>query len=505
MPLLTRKKVLTIDRNRITTLPTTLGSTANAQNIVLDAVGKLDTERIPRNFANPSLTAVKDLTGQKAVEFTFGIEMKGSNNGTDEPQWGKILDGCGFIGEAISKLSIGAITSGVVSGSTSTTFRHGELITGGTSGATARVVMDTHNGSAEIYYDTSSLLVSTFASGEVLTGQDSDAVATTSSVATNEGFAWWPISVVEKQILFDATGLEDNVAIGDLIEGLTSGARGICTRAIASSTNTIVFYTPVRGTFQGTETMQRISPNADVDIGDLAASTGESFSKFSPMGVRLYTDGKSITGNGCRGNLALSLEVNRPVRMDFTFRGTLQDTTDRVLLTGIDYENNDPPLWESSSIGYAQNETASESDIADEISPCLKTLSVDMGNQNADRKCAGAANGLLEVATSAREGTGSLTPEDTLEADIGWLTRIEDNETLRLRLTVGDVGTGGNAFTISMPGIQFVDHGEGDDEGIVTQDMSFRLTGGNLFDLVANNTLNAIGGDNEIIIIYHTS
>lgn len=503
MPLLTRKKVLTIDRNKITVLPTTLDNTASAKNIVLDAVASLDVERIDRNFATPSLSSIKDLTGQKAAEFTFGIEMKGSNDGSAEPEWSKILDGCGFKGEAISAIPIGAITSGVVSGSTSTTFRHGELITGGTSGATARVVMDTHNGSSEILYDTSSLLVSTFSSGEVLTGQDSDAVATTSAVAANEGFAWWPISVVEKQILFDATGLTTTLAVGDLIGGTTSGARGVITEAAAISINTIVTYTPVRGTFQGGETMERINNTPVADIGDLNASTAESFAQFAPMGIKLFTDGKAITGNGCRGNVVFNMEVNRPVRMDFTFRGQLEDTDDAVLLTGIDYENNDPPLWESSSIGYAQNETAAEADLADEFEPCLQTVTLDIGNQNSDRKCAGATNGLLEVATSARDATGSMTVEDTLESDIGWLTRIQDNETIRLRMSVGS--TIGNRFTISAPGIQFTGHGEGDTDGIVTQDMSFRLTGGNLFDIIANNTLNAIGGDNEIVIVYHTA
>ena len=250
--------------------------------------------------------------------------------------------------------------------------------------------------------------------------------------------------------------------------------------------------------------MQRISPNADADIGDLnGANTGESFDAMPPLALRLYTDGKSITGRQCRGNVSFNLEVNRPARMDFTFRGTLDSVTDAPLLTGIGYENTDPPLWETSSIGYADNETAGDQAQSAEISPCLKTLTVDMGNQLVDRKCAGAADGLVEVYISARDGSGSMNVEDALEADIGWLTRIQDNQCVRLRCSVG--ATDGNRFTFSMPGIQFTQHSEGDTDGIVTQDMTFRLTGGNLFDLAANTNLTSIGGDNELVLVYHTS
>jgi hypothetical protein len=494
MPLLTRKKVLTIDRNRITVLPTTLDNAGQAKNIIIDASASVDVERIDRNFALSTLSAVKDLAGQKAAEFTFGIEMKGSNNGTSEPEWSRILDGCGFRGEAIRKCTITTGTG---------TFRHGELLTFAAGTDTATCVMDTHAdaGAQSLYFF--DLLTTPITASGAVTGQDSGATATVTTVDSAAGYAWWPISSVVKQILFDGTGLTTALAVGDLIGGTTSGARGIVTEAASISIDTIVKYSPVRGTFTATETMELISGTAVADIGDMAASTGESFDQFPAMGIKLFTDGKAITGNGCRGNVSFNFEVNRPVRMDFTFRGQLENTTDTPLLTGIDYENTDPPLWETSSIGFARNETAAEAQLADEVEPCMTTLSVDMGNQSADRKCAGATDGLLEVLTSQRDGSGSMTVEDTLESDLGWLTRVQDNESVRLRLTVG--GTAGNRFTFAMPGVQFTGASEGDSDGIVTQDMAFRLTGGNLHDLTGNTRLSATGGDNELVIIYHTS
>lgn len=499
MPLLTRKKVLTAEPHRVAALPAGIGNGTAAENIPLDAVATIDAERIDRNFATASLTAIKDLAGQKAVDFTFGLEMRGSNNGTSEAEWAKVLQSCGFQSEAIESMDIGAISAGTAG---STTFRHLEKITGSVTGTTATVVMDTHNGASEIYFFNET--GAGFNGTEDITGSDSDASATTSSSPSSEGYAYWPASQVEKVILFDATGLTDAVAAGDLIAGVTSGARGIVTEAVSPSTNTVVEYRPVRGTFVAGETMQRISPNADADIGSLNASnTGESFDAMPPLALRLYTDGKSITGRQCRGNVSFNLEVNRPVRMDFTFRGTLDSVADAPLLTGIDYENTDPPLWETSSIGYADNETAADQAESAELDPCLKTLAIDMGNQLVDRKCAGAEDGLVEVYISARDGSGTMNVEDALEADIGWLTRIQDNQCVRLRCSVG--ATDGNRFTFSMPGIQFTQHSEGDTDGIVTQDMTFRLTGGNLFDLATPTDLTSIGGDNELVLVYHTS
>ena len=493
MPLLTRKKVLTIDRNATTALPSTLDTVAYAENITIDASATADVERIDRNFALGTLSAIKDLAGQKAVEFAFGVEMKGSNTPAAEPEWSKLLEGCGFRAEAIVKATFGSGAG---------TLRHGELVTF-SAGGTATVVSDTHDGSTTMYLYAFS---GTAAAGaQTFLGEDSGATGTLSTGTTGAGWAWWPVSSVTKSILFNASGLTTSLAVGDLIEGVSSGARGIVTTAATAVASAIaISYSPVRGSFLFNEVMSVISGTPDLDIGTLHLTDAEEqFVLSPPLAMKLFTDGKAMTGNGCRGNVSFNFEVNRPVRMDFTFRGQLASTADTPLLTGIDYANVDPPLWETSAIGFARNETAAEDAIEDEIEPCMTAMSVDIGNQSADRKCAGATDGLLEVLTSARDGSGSMTVEDTLESDIGWITRIQDNETVRLRVTVG--GTAGNKFTFSMPGIQFTGHSEGDTDGIVTQDMAFRLTGGNLHDLTSNVRLSATGGDNELVIIYHTS
>ena len=92
----------------------------------------------------------------------------------------------------------------------------------------------------------------------------------------------------------------------------------------------------------------------------------------------------------------------------------------------------------------------------------------------------------------------------TLEADIPWLDYAKAGTTARLRVPLGS--TDGNHFTFFMPGVQMDSPSYGDRDGIATHDIPFRLTGGFPHNLGGAGTLlDVFGGDNELVILYHTS
>ena len=127
-----------------------------------------------------------------------------------------------------------------------------------------------------------------------------------------------------------------------------------------------------------------------------------------------------------------------------------------------------------------------------------------MGVQLADRRCVNATTGLVEVLGASRDASGSMDPEVTLEADIPWLARVQDGVTARLRVPVGS--TDGNRFTLFAEGLQMQSPSGSDRDGIATYDMGFALTGGYHHNLTGAGTLlDAYGGDNELVIVYHTS
>jgi hypothetical protein len=498
MPLLSkRRQVVAVEEIVGGTLASGLTSAANAGFVLTDASATLDIEAVERNILRESLTPVKSSPGQQAAGLTLTTEIAGTSAGTfaaGYPLWGRLLEGCGMRVASVRRIAIGAIAGGP--------FQHGELLDASTAGSGAgRVVIDTHNGATEIYYE---VLGTTIGSGETLTGQSSGATATTSSTTTNEGYAFMPVSNVVKQLTAALTS--GTVYKGSLIEGATSGSRAVVAEDLTAA-GALKFY-PVRGgAFTGTETLTIIyEPTAGSAAGfAVNAAPAEQFIEFPSLSMRFIEDGQAITVAGARGSVSFNFEVNRPVTASFTFRGSLNSTDDQALISGVSADAPaSPPIWQGSAIGYSGNETSGLADLADELEPCLTALSLDLGVTLSDRRCAAASTGLEEVLGTARAGTGSMDPEVTLEADIPWLSYLKNGTTTRLRVPVGS--SDGNRFTFFMPGVQFTGQSYGDRDGIATYDLPFNLTGGYHHNVAGSGTqLDVYGGDNELVLIYFTS
>lgn len=138
-----------------------------------------------RGLLQASLSQHAELVGVEAGTIQTAVEVKGSGSlASDQPpDFDVFVRICGFARRLLRKISIGAVASGP--------FQHGETVTGGSSGATGRVVGRTANGTALLEFV---WLSGTFQSGEVLTGGTSGASATSSSVSSDGGFVYEPIS-----------------------------------------------------------------------------------------------------------------------------------------------------------------------------------------------------------------------------------------------------------------------------------------------------------------------
>ncbi len=140
-----------------------------------------DVKMFQRNPARATLGDLGPIPGQRPGKYTFGLEIRGSGTAITAPDWGKLMKGCGAKESTVKSITIGAVTNGP--------FQHGETVTGGTSTATGRVILNTANGTTIIYVV---VLTGTFQSAEVITGNKSGATATTSSTATSVGIAYEP-------------------------------------------------------------------------------------------------------------------------------------------------------------------------------------------------------------------------------------------------------------------------------------------------------------------------
>lgn len=182
---------------------------ADAKLLVYDQKISFDPQLFVRNPLRSSMSKVGKITGKRPGGIDFRYTLHGSGSITVEPEWSKYIKGCGSGVSELYAITIGAVASGP--------FQHGEVITGGTSSATGRVIKNTANGTTTFYFVS---LTGTFESGEVITGGTSGATATTGSVPSQAGFAVEPLSASVPSLTVG--GYEDG------IRKLLKGSRGSC-------------------------------------------------------------------------------------------------------------------------------------------------------------------------------------------------------------------------------------------------------------------------------------
>jgi len=493
MPLTVKRKQLVIaEEVTAGSLAAGIGSGANATLLIEDPKIGPNVDMIVRNFVYDSLTKTADAAGLVTGRVSFKTEMRGTRivDSTALPAWDLILRSCGMRrGPLNDELTIGAITGGP--------FRHGELVTQAVSSATARVMHDTFTGATSILLEP---VTGTLNATGLLTGGSTGATATPSVRTAARAYSWYPWKEVVKQItIASATG---GWGVGVAFKGNTSNARGVVWKAVVA-TDTTIFYKPIRGTFTNGETLSRLDLVAGTEV--VGGSSGEAFFIWPTASLRLYEDGTATTIRGFRGNWEFEALANRPVMMTFTGVGIMDKATgveDATMLTGILYQFGLPPIFEDSAMGFA-DETVNGT--TGEIEPELGKITFNLGNDPQLRIHAGVAGGAVEAFTgTTRAGSGTFDPEATLTVDtpVNYRKKFVNGTISRLRATVGSVDA--NRFKFTMPGIQFSGGDRGERNGIMTDEMPFICTGGELGNLLgASNTLTSIGGENEIVLTYY--
>lgn len=167
-------------------------------------------DMFPRTPSTKGLGKLGQIAGKRAFGFTFGVLLGGSGTPTTEPEWVKLVKACRHKVNTYYSINIGAISDGP--------FVHGEIITGGSSFATARVMINTADSAAAILFVYTAS--GTFDNGELLTGGTSGASATTSSTGTATGKAIEPVSDEDDMVTLTMANYEDGK------RKILKGARG---------------------------------------------------------------------------------------------------------------------------------------------------------------------------------------------------------------------------------------------------------------------------------------
>ena len=134
-----------------------------------------------QNPKGSGMGKLKTLLGKKSGTLSFMALLQGSGIATKAPEYSKFLSACGLVEKKLSKITIGAVTT--------PPFLHGETVTGGTSGGKAMVIKNTADGITTLYFV---VISGTLQNSEVLTGGTSGATATTGSAPAVAGVVWLP-------------------------------------------------------------------------------------------------------------------------------------------------------------------------------------------------------------------------------------------------------------------------------------------------------------------------
>ena len=432
---------------------------ANVTDVVNSTYGKFraidptiefEPQKIERSIAQGTLTPSLGISGQKLATMRFGLEITG--NGTayanGVAQFDLPLRACGFRREVLSKCLIGAIT-------VADKFIHGEqvIVSGTPATIIGVVVKNTYDGEPALYLARQNGLGTTVSitSGTILEGLSSGAKATLSADSTQQAaFGYWPVSYSLSKL--DVQTCTSALAVGDIIQGATSGAVAVVDVAqTASPASPVSLYVRmIGGTFGDAETVARVSPTAGA-IGLTDASNAESQFTNPTIAGAVTKDGVYEAASNMRGNVTIRLPVGDLPVMQFELKGAYLGHEDGSNITGISYPQLVPAPVLAAAFKIGANNAA---DTGDFVSPCVATIEIQTGNELTQRQCMNSDAGVYAYEITARSATCTLDPELQPEAFFPVMSKFLDNETVCMEVRVQPVleaDRDGRTFIIQIP------------------------------------------------------
>lgn len=528
------------------TLNTGVYSANQAQHLIRDASMEVEVATYERQFLRGTFTPLEGLPGRKTIRTRFSLELAPPSSGTTPP-YDTFLRACGMASKALFKVT----TSGALT-ITGGPLRHGELASqpaaGTTVGISGRVALDTYNGATELWlYDVtvtnlgysgsdpsvgetltggtsgatgvitavtggSNVLTvvltggAIFASGEALTasitgsigtastgsihatdditGATTSAAVTSASLAVtgNAGRSWFPLTFTNIT-LNHASGTTPSA--GDIITGGTSGAIGIV-ESSRDADNKITIRVYNAKNYSNGETLTAAT------AGALGAASNVAQADIPTISIAGYADGRRLAASGCRGTFSVAATIGESVFLNFDFTGSYADDDDIANLSGVTYPLRVPSVFLSvgALLGTEQNPT-----VAPTYAPRFRTVTLNLGHQIEYREDANSSSGVLEAMLVGRRGSGSIDPEQDLEASYPALTNFLAGNAGNLRFNVGSAAP--SKFIVSVAGMSTSSMTQGDRNGIATNEVNFNLTGGHY-----ENASDTPGENNDLVIVY---
>lgn len=468
---------------------TTTGTYQQQTGNMLPIAPTLEFEpgRYERTAHRASLTNQQDLVGIRIGRAKFGLELSASDGPN---QWQDSMRCCGYADEPLGRFTIGAIAGGP--------FRHGELITQGSSGAFGTCVSDTWDGQTSLWVAQEFQLgFDTFDSTGVLVGAATGATATPSAFTDPGGRGWWPYSPRISIIQFDALGLLTGVTQNDQLRGATSGAVANVFKSRTAGIGKQILIERRHGHFEGSEVVQNLT-TGNMNIGTTLSNGYEIAIRNCTASVGLVKDLLRERIEWARGTWKLNGKIGEPAIFDFDFLGKEAGTVDQAHSLRVDFSGiHTPPVLLGADLAIGPSDQGQSS----LKHGCIREFSIDAGNDVQIQECmaltadhgaffTGRPGGVDMAVIVGRTPTMRIDPPLSAEAQFPWMDALMNNRSLRAQLTIG--ATAPDRFYISMPSMSVASLGGGEYEGNSIRDVELHMDGG---------TGLGVQPDNEIVIV----
>lgn len=166
---------------------------------------------------------------------------------------------------------------------------------------------------------------------------------------------------------------------------------------------------------------------------------------------------------GARGSFSLKIEAGAIATASFTFKGKYNAPTDVAAPTAPTYEATVPPIVESSQF------------MLNSVSTLIaQAINVDLNNELVDEEDLNSANAIAGFLITGRKPSGTMNPEEVLVATYPFVADWVAANQRAMSVVIG--ATAGNIVTVSAPKVTIDSVGDGDRNGIKTQELPFRCS-----------------------------
>jgi hypothetical protein len=190
--------------------------------------------------------------------------------------------------------------------------------------------------------------------------------------------------------------------------------------------------------------------------------------------ARLHRDGRSWAFSGCRGNARITLNSGNRGQLDFNVNARGHSTVLNDVAVPADTTNASPrpPLW--------MNSTSLPANCAlDKITVAAQTFTLDMGNQMVLPDNPNQAEALDETEIISRDITGTTNPLAVLVATRATFAAFKAGTPMSFAALLVHGQSAGGRIALTVPRIIATNVGEGDRQGLVSDEISFQAAGAN--------------------------